>query len=1468
MEEILEGYRLSPQQRHLWLLQQDNNYNPAYSSACVARLIGPIDAAAFEKAIASVIEQHEILRTSFQFLPGMTTPLQVIGDEPDPQVSFELTRVAAEEHVLTVSVPALCGDSAGVMNLVRELARCYSADQPEAEAPLQYLIASEWQNRLLEDEEAAEGREFWREREVKGVSSSLAFAPRRFAASLPGTESTAFLLACWQVLLWKLSGESRVVVGAAFAGRSYPELAGALGLFTRYLPLTVELQGEQRFAAVVSAAAAQLQEAAEWQEYFSWPSERSYCAYAFADEEQPESFRSGAVQWQIETVQSCVERYQVKLQCRRRETGVELEWHYDSAVVSEAAVARLAEQFQTLVQSAQRDPESPLARLEMVSAAERVQLIEEWNRTAVDYAGAAECLHEQFAAQAARTPEAVAVVYEGAALTYAELERRANQLARYLQAQGVGPETVVGLLQERSLELVVSLLGVLKAGAAYLPLDAGYPEARLRYMLKDAGVRVLLTEPELLARVGAADCEVVCVGAEWARIAECSATPVTSKVSAANVAYVIYTSGSTGQPKGVMITHAAISNHMQWMQQAYGLEAEDAVLQKTPFSFDASVWEFYAPLLSGARLVMARPGGHQDSQYLVRVMQEEQVSILQGVPSLLRLLASEAGLSGCGLRRVFSGGERLAVELAAQLWERLPGVELINLYGPTEATIDATHRSYPPGTTEEGIGRPVANMRCYVLDDEQRLAPLGALGELWLGGVDLARGYLARPDVTAEKFVPDELSGRSGERLYRTGDLVRYRLDGDLDYIGRADGQLKVRGHRLEVGEIEQRLRQHPSIADAVVSGKDVNGQVERLVGYVVLQPGSELRVEELRRHLETTLPNYMVPAAWVQLEKLPLMANGKVDRRALPEPDNTRPELEGAYVAPVTPVEQTLADIWSEVLDIKGVGVNDNFFALGGDSIRSIQVMALAKEKGLSFSIQQLFEWQTIQQLAQVLEVSAGDSDRARRTEPFSLIGDQDRQALPAAVEDAYPLTSLQSGMLYHMELRPAGAPVYHNVNSFHVRAALHVPALQRAIQRVVDRHPIMRTGFELTRYSEPLQLVYKTSPIEVFEGEDLSYRSPEEQQEAITRFMRTQYEHAFDLARPPLVRFSVHRRSPETFQYTLTENHAISDGWSTTSMFAEIFDYYFAELNGEPTAEEPLPSFTFRDFVQLEQEALKSPECRDFWDEKLRDFTPMRLPRWSNGDANGGEAKKHGFIGLVFGAELYEGLKGLAQLAQVPFKTVLLTAHMKVLSMACAQSDVMTALATNGRPEETGGDRVRGLFINMVPFRMEISDGSWFELVKQTFAGEREILPYRRYPLAAIQKNHNTQRLLETAFNFVHFHSLASSVRSGNVELISSGTKDMADTSFTMNTGFTIGITSLTKPRLEMGLEYDANELSEEQIKTIVDSYIKALKAMARDPYASHTQWTTSHLLTEQDQLLLAQSTHIEELAGSFAF
>ncbi len=1422
------GFRLSPQQKHLWLLQQ-GSYNPAYRTECAVRIAGELDQQTLAAAIRNVVERHEILRTVFHFLPGVDVPLQVIGNEPVLETVLESHSSVA--HTLTISLPAACMDSAGVVNLVREIAASLEGSA-DGEQPLQYADLSKWQNDLLE---GAEGREFWREREVKGVSSSLAFAPRRFAASLPGTESTAFLLACWQVLLWKLSGESRVVVGAAFAGRSYPELAGALGLFTRYLPLTAELQGEQRFAAVVSAAAAQLQEAAEWQEYFSWPSERSYCAYAFADEEQPESFRSGAVQWQIEAVQSCVERYQVKLQCRRRETGVELEWHYDSAVVTEAAVARLAEQFQTLVQSARRNPETPLAHLEMVSAAERVQLIEEWNRTAVDYAGAAECLHEQFAAQAARTPEAVAVVYEGAALTYAELEGRANQLARYLQAQGVGPETVVGLLQERSLELVVSLLGVLKAGAAYLPLDAGYPEARLRYMLKDAGVRVLLTEPELLARVGAADCEVVCVGAEWARIAECSAAPVVSSVSAANVAYVIYTSGSTGQPKGVMITHAAISNHMQWMQQAYGLQAEDAVLQKTPFSFDASVWEFYAPLLSGARLVMARPGGHQDSQYLVRVMQEEQVSILQGVPSLLRLLASEAGLSGCGLRRVFSGGERLAVELAAQLWERLPGVELINLYGPTEATIDATYWQCEAGA-DIPIGRAVANLQTFIVDERQELAPVGVRGELLLGGLGLARGYLNAADKTAEKFIPNPFSDVAGARLYRTGDEVRYRVDGVIEYLGRRDQQVKLRGYRIELEEIEVKLRAHAAVKDVVVLVRE-----ERLVGYVVAS--GEISVSELRQHLQGALPDYMIPAAWVFLKTLPLTPNGKLDKRALPAPDESRPDLETPFVKPRTEAEQALANIWADVLGVDHVGIFDNFFELGGDSILGIQIVARANQVNIRLTPRQLFQYQTIAALQDVAELA-----------PIV-------QAEQGIVTGPAPLTPIQEWFFDSAFAEP------HHFNQsflFEVPAHLDATVLEKSVGALLQHHDALRMRFSKTAQGWTQTNAGFDYDVP-FSHEDLSGGS-ETSQRAALETRANELQRSLDLSDGPLLQVALFERGSERPNWLLIViHHLVVDGVSWRILLDDL-QLCYEQLGRGENVRLPPKTTSYKQWAERLQAQAQTYDIEreaEYWEDEARVFEALPV------DFAGGDNLKSSARTVSVSLNEEETRRLLQDVPRVyntQINDLLLAALLETYRQWTGRHSLLIDLEGHGREEifdDVDLSRTVGWFTTLYPVQLEMTAGDGWEQIIKRVKEHLRAIPNNGigYGLLKYLNPTSIQTGTSAEVNFNYLGQFDGAVSGSSLVRLaqeSSGAvySPHAKRSYLLEIN---GI--VVHGKLQVGWTYGAELYQRETVTGLAQSYIEALRSLIQHCLS---QKTSSFTASDFAEFKWSQA-HLDEIAAA---
>ncbi len=575
----------------------------------------------------------------------------------------------------------------------------------------------------------------------------------------------------------------------------------------------------------------------------------------------------------------------------------------------------------------------------------------------------------------------MAAVFEGEQLSYRELNRRANQLAHHLRALGVGPETLVGICTQRSLEMVVGILGVLKAGGAYVPLDPAYPNERLMFMLQDTQAPVLLTQARLRGAVAESAAHLVCLDSDWDAVASHREANPVSGVRADNLAYVMYSSGSTGQPKGVMIEHQAISNHMRWVQSAFPLSESDRELQQTPFTFDVSVWEFFAPLLSGARLIVARPDRHPDSAYLVQVIAQQGITAIQVVPSMLQMLVEEPGLTACNsLRRVFCGGEALGGELARALLARLD-VELYNLYGPTEACIDATCWRCDRGQRTVLIGRPLANTRSYVLDSHRHPVPIGVPGELYIGGEGLARGYLNRPELTAEKFIPNPFSREPGSRLYRTGDLARYRPDGNIEFLGRIDHQVKLRGFRVELGEIEAVLGQHPVVRETAVVAREDSPGDKRLVAYVVPLPQEGPEVGELRRYLKQKLPEHMVPSAFVMLDALPLTPSGKLDRRRLPEPDRAHPELKKDFVAPRAAVEQVVARTWSRVLGSKRVGIHDNFFELGGHSLLATQVMSRLREVfRVDLPLLSLFESPTVAGLSHVIVQSEAKPGNAER--------------------------------------------------------------------------------------------------------------------------------------------------------------------------------------------------------------------------------------------------------------------------------------------------------------------------------------------------------------------------------------------------------------------------------------------------------------------------------------------------------
>ncbi|MCA1615318.1 MAG: amino acid adenylation domain-containing protein, partial [Acidobacteria bacterium] len=639
-------------------------------------------------------------------------------------------------------------------------------------------------------------------------------------------------------------------------------------------------------------------------------------------------------------------------------------------------IDRMLGHFETLLGGVVADPTRRLSQLPLLGADERRRLLVEWNDTSVSYAGD-ECLHSLVERQAERTPGAVAVVYQDRELTYGELNGRANQLAHHLRELGVGPDVLVGVCAERSVEMVVGLLGILKAGGAYVPLDPSYPAERLAFMLRDAGVGVLLTQEHLAAGLPAHDARLVRLDADWAEIALRATDNPAGGAHSDNLAYMIYTSGSTGRPKGAMNTHGAIRNRLLWMQDAYRLTAADRVLQKTPFSFDVSVWEFFWPLLAGAQLVVAAPGGHQDGGYLVRLIRERRITVLHFVPSMLQLFVEEEGLELCdSLRMVICSGEALPFELQERFFERSPA-GLHNLYGPTEAAVDVTfwecERAGERRTVP--IGRPVANTQIYILDPRLEPAPVGAPGELYIGGEGLARGYLRRAGMTGEKFLPHPFSAAPGARLYRTGDLARFLPDGNVEYLSRIDDQVKLRGFRIELGEIEAALAGHAGVREVAVAVRAGGGGRgdKRLAAYVVpAAAASRPTVGELRSFLKERLPEYMIPSSFTLLESMPLTPSGKVDRKALPRADASRPELEAEYVTPQTELQQGVAAVWREVLGLEQVGIHDNFFDLGGHSLLLAQVLAKLRDiSRREITMLDLFRHTTVDALASFL---AGD--------------------------------------------------------------------------------------------------------------------------------------------------------------------------------------------------------------------------------------------------------------------------------------------------------------------------------------------------------------------------------------------------------------------------------------------------------------------------------------------------------------
>nr|WP_323747873.1 non-ribosomal peptide synthetase [Catenulispora rubra] len=1026
-----------------------------------------------------------------------------------------------------------------------------------------------------------------------------------------------------------------------------------------------------------------------------------------------------------------------------------------------------------LVTALEEDPQARLSAVDVLDPAERRLVVEEWNDTTVEVASLT--LPGLFGAQVVRTPDAVALVSEGVELSYAQLDARANAVARLLIGRGVGPESVVAVVMERSAELVVSLLAVLKAGGAYLPVDPEYPAGRIEAVLADAGpVCVLCTTalagvvPDGVARVVVDDPAVV------AELAGLSAQAPVVGVLPAHPAYVIFTSGSTGRPKGVVVSHAGIVNRLAWMQEIPGVAigVGDRVLQKTPFGFDVSVWEFFWPLVQGAALVVARPGGHREPGYLVELIRGENITVTHFVPSMLEAFLREPAAAGCGgLRAVFCSGEELSASLRDRFLELLAGVPLFNLYGPTEASVDVTAaRCAVSDGVVVPIGGPVANTRLYVLDGSLSPVPVGVEGELYLAGVQLARGYVGRAGLTAERFVACPLAG--GGRMYRTGDRVRWSADGQLIYLGRADDQVKIRGFRIEPGEVQAVLAAHPAVVQvAVVACEDVPGDV-RLVAYAVpadVDASADELITSLREFAGERLPSSMVPSAVVILEALPLTVNGKLDRKALPAPEY----VVGGGRAPASVREEILCEAFAEVLGLPAVGVDDDFFVLGGHSLLAVALVERLRVRGVSVAVRALFETPTVAGLAgaagpvQVVVpanlIPEGATEITPEMLPLVELTEAELELVVAKVSggaanvaDVYPLAPLQEGLLFHHLIADQGAEadVYMRPSVLGFDSRERVDAFLGALQRVIDRHDMYRTAFVWEGLVEPVQVVSRRVVLPVQEVV-LDPQGPD----AVEQLLAIGGSW-LELTRAPLMTVHIAAEPDgEGWLALVRTHHMVQDHTSLDVLLGEVRAFMSGRGDMLP---EPLP---FRDFVAQARLGTPREEHERYFAELLGDVTETTAP-FGVLDLHGDGSATHQ-ARLVVDDELCGRVRELARRMAVSPATVFHLAWARVLAAVSGREDVVFGTVLFGRMNAgAGSDRVPGLFLNTLPVRVRVDSQS----VAGALSGMRgqlaELLVHEHAPLSLAQQASGMtggSPLFTSIFNYRHNQGAARNFDSG---------------------------------------------------------------------------------------------------------
>jgi amino acid adenylation domain-containing protein/non-ribosomal peptide synthase protein (TIGR01720 family) len=1124
----------------------------------------------------------------------------------------------------------------------------------------------------------------------------------RALAERAGVTLNTVVQAAWALVLARYSGEAHVTFGVTRAGRrdTVPGADEMLGLFITTVPMRVAVPDDATVVEWLRAVRAQWTALAP-HEHTPLARIQSLSGVGagrplfesivmFEQYELDARMRAEGGAWAKRAVRLHEQNGFALTLAAYADERMLLRLEFDRSRVDDDAVQRMLAHLATGLSSLVAQADASVATLNVLPADERAQLLEGWAGRSTPRSE--DTLAHRLAAQARATPLAVAVSDERRSLTYAELESATCALARRLRAEGVGARVRVGVAVERSVELVVSLLAVVRAGGCYVPIDPEYPADRVRFMLEDARVTALLTSEDVRSTLPPTSARVLPVDG-CARLRDAADAEPLPMPRADDPAYMIYTSGSTGRPKGAVNAHRGIVNRLQWMQDEYALTAADLVLQKTPFSFDVSVWEFFWPLMTGARLVMARPGGHRDTQYLAEVMTQHGVTVCHFVPAMLRAFLADAASARCTtLRDVMASGEALPPDVVAAFYTALPDARLHNLYGPTECAVDVSYWPCPSSVVPPAlvpIGRAVANTRLYVLDARGRVCPIGVPGELFLAGVQVGMGYHDRPELTAERFVRDPFApaDEPKPRMYRTGDQARWRADGTVEYLGRLDFQVKIRGFRIELGEIEAALLAHPQLADAVVTAHEAPGAEKRLVAYVVAK-GEAPTVGALRDHLLTTLPDYMVPALFVWLEALPLSSNGKVDRRALPEPEAVRVDAARALVAPRSEAEAAIAAAWAAVLRVEAVSVEDNFFELGGDSLLAIQLISRVARAGFTLSLTDALKHPTV----------AGQATVARPRAVAAVVAEAVDVPVPALT--AVPLTPVQA---WFAELDPADAHHWNQGFAFAVEPSLDLARFERAVQAVAAHHDAFRLRF--ARGSDGTwRQWYAAEPAYGFERVTLPMGDAAVEITAAAR----RAQQALDLERGPLVRVVVMTRAGAAVRVALVAHHLVVDGVSWRVLREDMDQAYAPLAAGAAVTLAPAGRWlAWSEAVSREAGSARLGAEADYWRAQVAPGAAAVPAARANG------ANVEGDVGIAVARLTADETSALLQRVPAAYGTRINDALLAALDGALAawmgDATVLVDLEGHGR-EELGADVARtvGWFTSVFPVRMDVKRGA----------------------------------------------------------------------------------------------------------------------------------------------------------------